>query len=525
MEWAKDYLGEIVQAQRGAYLGFGMTCPTCGEAVYLRQGQIRRPHFAHYSNRAKPDCEYYYPPQDVPQRSVFRSLHNNSTLFPKRDSLRCGLFLAYRHEIADFELFLRIPSIASVEQLSGSLEIQHGKGVKEFTATQLTKAYTVSISPTVPLLECEGDRDLLALSNHLMGQSGSFALGMNLFVATESGGRFLFAREPLEWGGRYWVVTDTPITPPDQVTAVIEWSRCGSLAQWHVYEVELPAKLIASHWNTTKEILSEFFGRSIRPHQPRAYIVHPSPHHLAADGAYVYPQSTEVLYVRRTMNREVSVGGPSDLLTDMRVVALADDWVRIKGIQPSTQDVAILIDGVEQAVLRIEACDLIQPDGLRAYAGGVTWDLLVDTPLRQKELFSQEIKVECGSDRLAEQVAKTNETWIIDGSAVMLPENTDKTLNAGGFGEIRPECSSLAERQDMDQETASLRQNKQLPKITWIDNLIRIRHGPQTAAFVRDFIANPSQGNLKKLGPILTSPLMVYIRAATELQRQQLSNN
>ncbi len=525
MDWAKDYRGEIVQAQRGAYLCFGMICPTCGEPVYLRQGQKRRPHFAHYSNRAKPDCEYYHPPQDALQRSVSRSVLNNSTLYPKRDSLRCGLFLAYRPEITSFELFLRIPSVASVGQLSGSLEIQHGKGVKEFTATQLTKAYTVSISPTVPLLECEGDGDLLAVSNHLMGQTGSFALGMNLFAATESRGRFLFTREPLEWGGRYWVVTDTPITPPDQVTAVIEWSRCGSLAQWHVYEVELPSKLIASHWNTTKEILPEFFGRSIRPHQPRAYIVHPSPHHLAADGAHVYPQSPEILYVRRTTNHKVSVGGPPDLLTDIQIAALDGEWVRIKGIQPSTQDVAILIDGIEQAVLRIETCDLIQPVGLRAYTWEVTWDLLVDTPLRPDELFAQEIRVECGSDRLAEYIAKINEARIIDGSAVMLLENTDKTLNAGGFGEIRPECSNLEERQDTDQETASWCQNRQLPEVIWIDSLICTRHGPKTAALIRDFIANPSQGNLNKLGLILTSPLMAYIRAATELQRQQLSNN
>ncbi len=516
MDWAKDYRGEIVPARRGAYSGFGLTCPTCGEPVYLRAGKERRPHFAHYSKRAKPDCEYYYPPPDVLQRFVPRLSSDNSMLFPKRDSLRCGLFLAHRPEPAGFELFVRIPSLVSVGQLNGSLQIQHGRGVKVFAATQLTKAYKVSVSPAVPLLECAGTGDLLALSDHLASQTDSFVHGMNLFAAVESVGRFLFPREPLEWGGRYWVVTDVPVTPPDRVTAVIEWSRRGSLAQWHVYEAELPATLIASRWDAYEKMLAEFFGRSIRPRQPRAYIVHPSPHHLAADGAYVYPQPPEVLYVRRTSNREVSVEGPPDLLADTRVTALADDWVQINGIRLGTQDVAILINGVEQAVIRIEACDLIQPGGLRAHTRETRWDLLMDTPLSSEQLFSQEVRVECGSNRLAEHVAKINEGWILSGAAVTLPENTDKTLSAGGFGEIRPESSRLAENQDGEQKAEGWHQNSQSPKGTWIDGLIRAKHGPQIAAFVRDFIATPSQGNMQKLGPILTSPLMVYIRAAAE---------
>lgn len=514
MEWAKDYQGKIVRAQRGAYSGFGLTCPTCGEHVYLRAGKERRPHFAHYSYRAKPDCEYYYPPPDVLQRVISRLSSNNSLSFLKRDSLRCGLFLAHRAEPVGFEIFLRIPSLASVKQLNGNLQIQHSRGVKVFTATQLTKAYMVPLSPTVPLMECTGTGDLLALSDHIMSQTNCFLHGMNLFVAAETGGRFLFTGEPLEWGRRYWVVTDDPVTPPDRVTAIMEWSRCGSLAQWHVYEAELPATLNAARLDADKKMLTEFFGRGIRPRQPRAYVVQPSPHHLAADGAYVYPQAPNVLYVRRTSKREVSVEGPPDMLADIRVTELADDWVQINGIRLGTQDVTILIDGVEQAVIRTEVCDLIQPDGLRAHTRETSWSLLMDTPLSSELLFSQEVRIECGSDRLAEHVAKINEDWILDGPAVMLPKNTDKTLRAGGFGEIRLDSSWLAKQQNARQESVAWRQKRLLPKEIWIDGLIRERHGSQMASLVRDFMANPSQGNLQKLGPILTSPLMAYIRAA-----------
>ena len=517
MDWAKDLRGVIVQPARGAYFGFGLTCPCCGEDVYLRSGQTRRPHFAHYSNRAKPECEFYYPPPEVLRRTVSRLLTKDSTLLTKRDSLRSGLFLAYRPDLPGFELFVRIPSLASVGQLSGSLEIQHGKGVKTFTATQFTRAYTVSVSPTVPLLECDGTGDLSGLAVHLMAQTSSFAHGMNLFTATESGGRLLYAREPLEWGGRYWIVTDVPISPPDKVTEAVEWIRRGSLAKWHVYEVELPATFIASRFHTTKESLTEFFGLLIRPRQPRAYVVYPSPHHLGADGAYVYPQSPEVLYILRTSNHDVSVVGSPDLIAEIQIVALADNWIQIEGIQPSTQDVAILINGVEQVVIRIETCDLIQPDGLRAYSGEISWSLLEDVPLLPDQLFSQDIRIECGSDRLANYVSKIKEGSILDGSAIILPKNTDKTLRVGGFGEIRPSAEH-AENQDASPKELNWRKNGPLPKATWIQGVVCAKYGPQTASLVTDFIADPSQLNLKKLGPIITSPLMAYIRAAVEQQ-------
>lgn len=516
MDWAKDFRGEIVKPVKGAYLDFNLTCPSCGEAVYLRAGQARRPHFAHYSNRARPDCEFYYPPPEILRLSGSQLLTKNSTLLSKRASLRSGLFLAHRPDLTSFELFLRIPSLASVGQLSGRLEIQHGKGVKAFTATQLTRAYTVSISPTSPLLKCDGTGDLSGLADHLMAQTSSFVHGMNFFAATESGGRLLYALEPLEWGGRYWIVTDAQVSPPDKVTEAVEWIYCGTLAEWHVYEMELPGTFIESQSCKTNESLSEFFGRLIRLRQPRAYVVYPSPHHLGADGAYIYPQAPEVLYVVRTSNHEVTVDGSPNLIAAIQIVALADNWIRIEGIQPSTEDVVILINDVEQAVIRIEPCDLIQPDGLRAYSGEINWNLLEDVNLLPGQLFSQEIRIECGSDRLANYVAKIKKSSVLNGTAVILPKNTDKALYAGGFGEIR-QNSKLAENQAVDRKAVK-HNNGQSPQATWIEGLICAKHGPQAASLVRDFIAVPSEFNLRRMGVIITSSLMSHICAAAEHQ-------
>lgn len=519
MDWAKNSLNEIVHAQRGVYIGYGMTCPTCGEAVYLKPGQKRRPHFAHYSNRANPDCEYYYPSQDALKSSISRSPIINPSLYPRHESLRCGLFLVYLPETSGFELSLRIPSIESFKQMNGSLEIQLTTGVKNFTSAQLIKAYSVKLSPTVPLLECEGIGDLLPLSEHIRDQASSFIEGMNLFAVSEGRGRFLFPSESLEWGGRYWIVTAEPIIPPKRVTALVEWNRLGSLDNWQVYEVELRSTFIASRFNLEKEALSEFFGRIIRTRQPRAYIVFPLPHHLSSDGAYVYPYPPEILYVRRTSDYEVTVEGSPELVSTVGITSLTGDLVQIKGIQPSSQDLVILIKGIEQVVVRTETCDLIQPGRLRAYIDELNWDLLVDTALSREELYSQEIKLECGSDRLAQYVAKINKDWILNGNVVVLPKNTDKALSIGGFGEIRPVTPELESSEG--HETTYRGHGALSPKVTWIVNLIRKRYDPQTATVSLNFVENPSKNNMKKLGSISTGQLMPYLRASTEPQQKR----
>lgn len=184
-----------------------------------------------------------------------------------------------------------------------------------------------------------------------------------------------------------------------------------------------------------------------------------------------------------------------------------------------TQDVTILIDGVEQVVIRAGVCNLIQPDGLQALSGGASWNLLTDKPLTSEQLFLQEVVVECGHSRLAEHVATINKGWIRNGSVVTLPENTDKTLQAGGFGEIMLDSSWLSKNQDNFHESVNWHQKKLLPKERWIEGLIREKHGPQTASLVRTFMANPNHGNLQKLGKVSTSPLMAYIRAAIDHSR------
>lgn len=523
MDWARDYRGNIVQAKKGAYSGFGMVCPTCGEAVHLRQGGEHRPHFAHYSNRAKPDCENYHPPQAVIQPPGIRApkKDENTALFPRRDSLRCNLFIAHRPELDAFELSLRIPALSPLERISGCIEIQSGLGYKNIPSTRLASAVSVRLAPQVPLVKCTGTGLLLPLADHLLTQSRSFTYGINLFSRSDSGGRFMFPGEPLEWGGHYWVVADSAVVPPDEVLSLIEWSPQGHLDDWPVYEVELPGKILASR-PETESLLAKFFGRPLRPMRPRAYLVHPSPHHLAEDGAYVYPGPPPALSVRRTAKQEVSVEGASGLGAAIQVAELSDEWVEVKGLPHTDQDTVILLSSIEQVLVRIEDCAFFRPSGIRAVAGSRSWDLLDESPLSEIALYSQEVRVECARPRLASHVAKLNKNWNLDGNGLKQQADADKTILAGGFGAIRFEKSPGVWQAPGNESTP---EGKLTARGAWVTGLVGSEYGQYTAQMVREYLANPSLTNLQRLGSLVTSPLMAYVRSALLNQPTQEKNN
>jgi hypothetical protein len=512
MDWARDYRGNIVQAKKGAY-SFGMVCPTCGEAVHLRQGGERRPHFAHFSNRAKPDCENYHPPQAVIQPPGMRApkKDENTALSPRRDSLRCNLFITHRPELDAFELSLRIPALSPLERISGSIEIQSGLGYKSIPSTRLASAVSVRLAPQVPLIRCTGTGLLLPLANHLLAQSRSFTHGINLFSRSDSGGRFMFPGEPLEWGGHYWVVADSVVVPPDEVLSLIVWTPQGLLDDWPVYELELPEKLLASR-PETESLLAKFFGRLLRPMRPRAYIVHPSPHHLAGDGAYVYPGPPPSLHVRRTAKQEVSVEGTSGLGAAIQVAELSDEWVEVKGLLHSDQDTVILLNGIEQVLVRIEDCAFFRPTGIRVFADDQSWDLLDASPLSETELYLQEVRVECSRPRLASHLVRLNENWQLNGTEVKQQADIDKTVLAGGFGAIRFEKPPLPAGQSPENESTP--EGKRTARGVWVAGLVGSEYGQHAAQLVREYLANPSLTNLQRLGPVVTSPLMAYVRSA-----------
>lgn len=518
MDWARDHLGNDVPAWRGGMSGFGLTCPSCGEPVRRRAGGERRPHFAHYSHRAKPDCDNYFPSQGS---AVMTKLGTGFRAPPrrwKRESLSCGLFLAAQAGRTSLSLWLRIPPMSLGTTAVGRLEVQSGLGHRTYQLTDLSVARLVPLAPQVPLAAIAGFGDLLPLAAELAGQLGAFAADRNIFYADERGGRFIFSDEQLEWGARYRLLSLHEIAPPLELSSVLSWKPEGKFGGWFSYELALPSAFIGSKPDLPKGI-AEFLGHRIRNARPRLYVVDPLPHHVEIGGAYVYPVPPESLLLRRSGSGETSVTTSTDTVA-IDISEHGDEWVRVAGLWADACEYAIAIDGNEQVIFRVEPCELFCPAGVSVASGDLSWHLCADAPLDARALAARAVNVDCGSARIAAHLARLNDGWVLEDTQLSLPGGSAKDLYAGSFGELRgvvPASPHMSE-----ESGAAMRAALQSPSVgvsRWIEQLVVRDYGSEGASRVRHYLFNPSAENLYRLGPIMTSRLMPYIRAAQHQQR------
>jgi hypothetical protein len=520
VDWARDHLGNDVPAWRGGISGFGLTCPSCGEPVRRRAGGERRPHFAHYSHRAKPDCENYFPSQgNILATGAVTDVRVLSGQW-KRESLSCGIFLAVEPGRTSLALWLRIPPMFLERNGAGRLEIQSGLGHRTYHFGDLSSARLVPMSPQVPLAVIAGFGDLLPLAAQLSGQIAAFAADRNLFYANEKGGRFIFSDELLEWGVGYRLLTVHEITPPQELGRVLNWKPEGKFGGWYSYELALPSVFAGSKPDLHSE-LAYFLGHRIRSSRPRLYVIDPLPHHFEVGGTYVFSGPTRSLLLRKSGKGETSVKASVGTV-EASISEHGDEWVRVEGLSADGRECTIAIDGNEQMILRVETCELFQPSGIAVGVDDLSWDLCVDAPLAENELVTRTVKIDCGNVRIAAYLARLNEGWVLDETQLSLPSGSPKNFLAGSFGELR---GNHAASQQEQEESLSEKPAAPLPTlgvaVRWIEQLVIRNYGTKGVSQVRRFLSNPSQENLYRLGPIMTSRLMPYIRAAQHQQQNQ----
>lgn len=514
MDWARDHLGNHVPAWRGGISGFGLVCPSCGEPVRRRAGSERRPHFAHFSHRAKPDCDNYFPPLGTVVESALRAAAAAPAGRLKRESLSCGLFLVHQLERDSLTLRLRIPSVELGPTATGNLVVQSGHGYHPYRVVDLHTARLLSLSPQFPLAASTGSGDLLPLAAHVSGQVGAFAADVNLFYAEEKGGRFVFGDEPVEWGTRYRLLARAVIAPPSELGSALDWKPGQKFGEWNSYEMALPLTFASSRPQLPAQI-AEFLGRRIRNGRPRLFVVQPSPHHIDVDGTYVYPESPESILLRRSANKKVTVETPLGLALPA-VSELTDEWVQLKGLPASGHDCTVSIDGNEQMVFRVESCELFRPTGVIARVGDVLWDLCADSPVSPAELLRNQVDIECGSVRIAAHVLRLNEGWRQEAAGLSAPGDTAKVLYAGSFGELRSAAAVSPQLEDHPVQVSIAKLKPSLATRSWVEGLVIRNFGQDGLDRVRRYFAEPSRANLYQMGLIMTSPLMPYIRASTD---------
>lgn len=519
MDWARDHLGNDVPAWLGGMSGFGLTCPSCGEPVRRRAGPERRPHFAHFSNRAKPDCENYFPSQGSAVKMGLGTGFRAPPRRWKRESLSCGLFLATEAGRTSLSLWLRIPPMNLGTTAVGRLEVQSGLGRRTYHLTDLSAARFVPLAPQVPLAAIAGFGDLLPLAAELAGQLGAFVVDQNLFYADEKGGRFIFSDEQLEWGARYRLLSLREIAPPLELSSVLGWKPEGKFGGWYIYELELPSAFIGSKPDYPKGI-AEFLRHRIRSPRPRLYVVAPLPHHVEIGGAYLYPVPPESLVLRRSGSGVTSVTASTGTVST-EISEQGDEWVRVKGLWADACEYAIEIDGREQVIFRVEPCELFRPPGVNVVSDDFSWDLCTDAPLDACTLTAGTVEIDCSSTRIAAHLARLNDGWVLDDTHLSLPSGSAKNLYAGSFGELR---GVVPAAQHISEASGSASAAQQLPSVgvsRWLEQLVVREYGSEGACHVQRYLSNPSPANLYRLGPIMTSRLMPYIRAAQHQLRDR----
>ena len=419
MDWAHDHLGVDMPAWMGGISAYGLKCPSCGEPVRRRAGRERAAHFAHFSHRAKPDCENYFPSNTSDTPYVVRPYGAVLSAGLGRDSLTCFLFLAHQERHDALAMWLRVPP-ASLPLLTGTLEIQTGVGNHVYQLADLPTARFVPIAPQIPLADCSGTGALLPLAAHISGQLAAFASGNNFFYAGERGGRLLSKDEPLEWGTRYWLVTSNAIDLPIDLTPSLGWRPGPGLNEWNTFEVALPAVFPASRPRLPEQI-SAFLGRQIRCSRPRLFVAYPSPHHVEMDGTYVYAAPPEYVLVRRTGIGKVTCEASSGA-DRMAVTEVSQDWTRLEHLPLEAHECTICIDDRPQLVLRVEECELFRPPGIVVKVEGLSWDLCTAAPASPAESSRAAVTFQCASELVATHVCRINPGLRQEGTVLFAPQ-------------------------------------------------------------------------------------------------------
>ena len=502
MDWANDQLGRLVHAADRHLFAYGFRCPTCGEPVRLRAGVQRRAHFAHYSHSPKPDCEEYHPsvypaPIFRPTAPVMqrpRSFH--------RLSLQGGVFLG-REDSGRFSLHLKLPRLKDDSGVEGQLRVQSALGIRTFSAAQLLRPQFMRVSPQVPLVEVVGSEDMEEAAAAIEQDIALFRASGNFFAGTESA-RLLAADEPLEWGETYRLLTQRPLAPAPAEIGCELLASAGTKG-WFIYQLDLPL-LQEGQAAHIGGIVSHFTGRAVRMPSARAYIVDPMPHHVALDGAYVYPFAPTRLLLRRTGAVSLELNGSAR--SDTTQLVDSGEWIEVHGLAEGEAT----IRGNDQIVasVRIEECPLFDPQGVEISIGSESWRLFDSRVREVLAKPSATVTIQSPTSRIADAVALDRTQWRQRGTHHVLLDGIEKpAIDAGNFGRVtwetplsQPDVATPEDRPVAADSVARL----------WIEGLVGRVAGWPGIAQVRQLW---DHGQYERAPVLATHPwLRPYISAA-----------
>ncbi|MFO1434109.1 MAG: hypothetical protein U1F76_29155 [Candidatus Competibacteraceae bacterium] len=409
-----------------------------------------------------------------------------------------------------YSLYLKLPQLPDGGD-TGELELRSGLGVKVYTASQLQKRRLVPVIPQFPLLDVSTTGNLFVVEAAIRNEVKNFHESGNFFRIGEAGNRLLVPNESLEWGERYWLVTQQVLEPvPEDFKLIIEaeedWRR-----DWHVYEITLPT-FSKMEDETLKQSLAQYLGRMIRASRPHVYIIDSPAHHIEPDGTYVFPVTTDRIILKKTeCDSQIGIEESSQIVTGLVVSNRTDQWAKITVLKPGY--FTILLNGHEELLVRIEACDLFQPKGVQVTVGDHTWELFdsdLQETIRHKALGK--IQIECPSQRVAEFLALSLKSWERTGLCFSLDGLPNGPVRAENFGTLNCPVQNDEPSFEPAAADAQIRARR-----AWLEGIVARQYGPDALMYLRQ---QWGQGSTAGYGEMVARQL-TWLRPYIELARSK----
>lgn len=435
MDWARDQLGQLVHASQGGNLSYRvLSCPLCRERVYRRAGQQRRAHFAHFSHRAKPECENYHPSEShsVAGPSPYREGGQS-------DAPVSAPQVAILLEVNDDKvaMYLRLPAFPGIANSEEAVELRTGLGIRRYSVTALCRSRIVPVTLRLPLVTVVASSPpgvSGATKEVIEAGVSAFRSNGNFFRFGESGRRLLGVNEPLEWGERYSLLTQRRLPSASGVFGIdceVTYEQAG----WVLYEITLPS-LDWAATNEAKGAIERYLNRRIVLPRPRAHFISPPPHHVEIDGTHVFPEGTQEVVLW--------TGGPGDIYIQSISsrarfqIERDNETCRLSISGDETFEFTVQLNGRDVAMGRMESCPIFMPSGVQVLVDGRALDIFRgDLPDIVRAREQPKLKIAFPSERVARLFELAEANWKREGAAPTFTSfSREPGFDAKNFGSL-----------------------------------------------------------------------------------------
>jgi hypothetical protein len=304
MDRARDRATDQLVNAREALPRRRYRCDICNAPVHLRSGSDRRPHFAHASGKADPDCLEFYPSE-----APYTGRHALGGQGQSNSEAVKGVELLFDVTEQGPLLTVLLPPSKGTGQWNGLVDFEAHRVSRRLTNQHLQNGQRIDfkLSDGQWSINTNGDISADYESRLDLGMT-SLESGLNVFDATHSPAPQLGPSRAIRLGDSVWVITRQATFNWNKPDSKVLIDRCATLGGWHVEHVQLPRTASQQ----LVERLAKWLQRPIRPARACVFVAQPWPSGITEGGMMVYscgPGGIELISDRSVDLRIVSMLG------------------------------------------------------------------------------------------------------------------------------------------------------------------------------------------------------------------------